>query len=97
MTVQVQHRINGVGTGQPERERRNPADTSDVVAVSAVASRQDVEGAVSAARAAAAAWSATPSPARGRILMDAADFLSRRRGDVARDLVREEGKTLAEP
>ena len=93
---QIQHRINGVSTGQPVRERRNPANTSDVVAVSAVASRQDVEDAVAAARATAPAWSATPSPARGRILMDAADLLTRRRGDVARDLVREEGKTLAE-
>ncbi|MFN8520186.1 MAG: aldehyde dehydrogenase family protein [Chloroflexota bacterium] len=41
-------------------------------------------------------WSATPAPARGEVLFRAAALLAERAESIGRDLVREEGKTLAE-
>jgi alpha-ketoglutaric semialdehyde dehydrogenase len=59
-------------------------------------SAADMDAAVTAAAAAQPGWAAMPAPARGAILMDAADILRSRHDDVARGLVAEEGKTLAE-
>ncbi|GEB65421.1 hypothetical protein SAT01_28690 [Sinomonas atrocyanea] len=42
------------------------------------------------------AWAALPAPARGAVLLKAATLLEERAGQVAADLVREEGKTLVE-
>ena len=56
----------------------------------------DVDAAITAAAAAQPGWAALPAPARGAILMAAADLLRDRQTDIAEDLVREEGKTLAE-
>ncbi|WP_257225989.1 aldehyde dehydrogenase family protein [Rhodococcus opacus] len=54
------------------------------------------DAAVTAAAAARPAWAALPAPARGAILMTAANLLQERGSVVAADLVREEGKTHAE-
>ncbi|MEU1596512.1 aldehyde dehydrogenase family protein [Streptomyces sp. NPDC005708] len=48
------------------------------------------------AAAAQPGWAALPAPARGAILLDAAEILRDRHEEAARDLAREEGKTLAE-
>lgn len=55
-----------------------------------------VDAAVTAAAEAQPGWAALPAPARGAILLDAAEVLRGRHEDAARDLVREEGKTLTE-
>ena len=96
MTKNVQNLIAGEWTGSPSFERSNPARPGEVVATAPSSSPADVEAAVSAAAAAQPGWAAMPAPARGAILMDAADLLRSRHEDVARDLVAEEGKTLAE-
>ena len=96
MTVTVQNLVDGIWTGDVGNERRNPADDTDIVAAYPTSGRDVAGEAVSAAAAAQAAWAATPAPARGAILMDAAELLRARHEDVARDLVREEGKTFAE-
>ncbi|RJQ76651.1 aldehyde dehydrogenase family protein [Pseudonocardiaceae bacterium YIM PH 21723] len=96
MTTTVQHLINGVWVGDPETERRNPADPGEVATISARGDESTVQDAISVAAQAQRAWATTPGPARGAILMDAADLLRQRHADVTRDLVREEGKTLAE-
>ena len=96
MTTHVQNLIDGRWVGQPETERRNPARPDEVAAVSPRSSVQDLDDAVSAATAAQPAWAAMPAPARGTILLDAADLLRQRQQDVARDLVVEEGKTMPE-
>lgn len=95
-TQQVHHLIAGEWTGEPALERVNPADGADLVAVTAVGTREDAERAVSAARDAQPAWAATPPPARGAILDRASQLLASRADEVARDLTREEGKTFGE-
>lgn len=96
MTTHVQNLIAGAWVGDPENERRNPARPEEVAVLSPRSDLHVVDDAVSAAQEAQGAWAAMPSPARGAILLDAADLLRQWHQDVARDLVREEGKTLFE-
>jgi aldehyde dehydrogenase (NAD+) len=96
VTTQVRNLVGGEWTGEPQQERRNPAAPDEVVAMSPTSDATAAADAVSAAVAAQPAWAATPAPARGAILLDAADLLRQRQKDVAEDLVREEGKTRAE-
>ncbi len=96
MTLTVQHLVDGRWVGEPDRARPNPARPGETAVVSPVADRAVVSDAVGAAAAAQPAWAALPAPARGAILLDAATLLRGRAGEVAEDLVREEGKTLAE-
>ncbi|MGW3955579.1 aldehyde dehydrogenase family protein [Streptomyces sp. NPDC004752] len=95
-TVRIGNLIAGERLTGDGFERRNPADPSDVVAVAPVSDRTAVDAAVSAAADAQPGWAALPAPARGAILMDSAEILRSRHEHVAHDLVREEGKTLAE-
>ncbi|HKW99338.1 MAG TPA: aldehyde dehydrogenase family protein [Bryobacteraceae bacterium] len=77
-------------------EDRNPADTSDLVALFAKGTAQDIAKAADAAAAAFPAWAAMNGPARGNILFKTADILDRRLDSLAADMTREEGKTLPE-
>ncbi len=92
----AQHLINGEWLGGTDTPRWNPARPDELAAYSASGGRTDVDAAIEAAAAAQPAWAALPAPARGAILIKAATLLSERASDVAADLVREEGKTLAE-
>jgi aldehyde dehydrogenase (NAD+) len=94
--IQIRNLVGGEWTGEPLLERRNPADVDDVVFVAPRSTSQDVDDAVAAATGAQAAWAARTPAARGTVLMDAAELLRARLPEVARDLTREEGKTLAE-
>src|SRR6478609_7994941 len=96
MTTTVHNLIDGQWVGDPQAERRNPARPDELVSVAPSSGTDAVDAAVVAAGQAQRAWAATPAPARGAVLLDAADLLRTRQADVARDLVREEGKTLAE-
>jgi len=95
-TQQVQNLIGGSWMGDPTRERRNPADPSEIVAVAVNGTHADVDAALSAADEAQPQWAAMPAPARGEILNRASEILASRIDQVARDLTREEGKTLGE-
>ena len=77
-------------------ENRNPADTADLVGIFASGSCADVARAAAAAEAAFPAWAATPPPARGALLGKVADILEKNLDALARDMTREEGKTLPE-
>ncbi|OLF07313.1 aldehyde dehydrogenase [Actinophytocola xinjiangensis] len=96
MTTDVFHLIGGKAVGVPEVARANPARPGETVSLSPAGTEADVSSAVEAARGAQRDWAARPAPQRGRVLLDAADLLAGRREQVARDLTREEGKTLAE-
>ena len=96
MTYQIQHLIGGDPVGTSDVARHNPARPDDLVALTPAGDAAVVADAVSAAQAAQPGWAATPPPARGTILLDAAELLRSRADTVARDLTREEGKTLAE-
>ncbi len=77
-------------------ERRNPADTRDLVGVFADSDERDVHAAVEAAKAAFPHWSKVPAPKRGEILLRAAELLQARKEQYSRDLTREMGKPLFE-
>ncbi|GIV92638.1 MAG: hypothetical protein KatS3mg056_1347 [Chloroflexus sp.] len=77
-------------------ERRNPADTRDVVGIFADSDERDVHAAVEAAKAAFPQWSKVPAPKRGEILLRAAELLQARKEQYSRDLTREMGKPLFE-
>jgi acyl-CoA reductase-like NAD-dependent aldehyde dehydrogenase len=96
--VELAHLIAGehVGNGAGGSQRFNPARPGELVAISPQADAATVDAAIGAAAAAAPTWRATPAPARGRILTRAAELLMERHARIARDLCREEGKTLAE-
>ncbi len=75
-------------------ERRNPANTDDVVARISLSTRQETKEAIVAAKAAWQAWRETPAPARGNILFKAARLMQEQKEGLARLLTREEGKAL---
>lgn len=77
-------------------ENRNPADTDDLVGTFPESSAEDVAAAVAAARAAQPAWASMPAPKRGDVLFRAANLLEARADAIAREMTREEGKTLPE-
>ncbi|MEV6140032.1 aldehyde dehydrogenase family protein [Nocardia sp. NPDC051990] len=77
-------------------ERRNPADRSDVIGVFPRSDASDVKAAVSALAKAAQGWAATPPERRAAILEGAATHLEQHAESLVEELVREEGKTVAE-
>lgn len=74
----------------------NPADTRQVVAEAALSRRDDVDRAVTAARAAFPAWRRLPAPRRGEILFRAAELLLSEKERLGELVTREMGKVLAE-
>jgi acyl-CoA reductase-like NAD-dependent aldehyde dehydrogenase len=77
-------------------ETKNPADTTEAVATFQKSDADDTRQAIAAAKAAQPAWAAIPAPKRGEILFRAANILESRADQVAREMTREEGKTLPE-
>ncbi len=77
-------------------ERRNPADTRDLVGTYPDSGADDVRAATNAARAALPAWRKLSGDARAQFLFRAADLLAARKDAVANALTREEGKTIME-
>jgi alpha-ketoglutaric semialdehyde dehydrogenase len=74
----------------------NPADTRDVVGLFQRSGSEDTRRAIEAAKEAQPKWAAVPSPKRGEILFKAATLLEARADAIAREMTREEGKTLPE-
>jgi len=77
-------------------ENRNPAKQSDLIGLWPRSTREDVDRAVAAAKAAFPDWSRTPAPARGDILRRVGDLLSERKDEIAKAATREMGKVLTE-
>jgi acyl-CoA reductase-like NAD-dependent aldehyde dehydrogenase len=75
-------------------ERRNPANTDDVVARIPLSTREEMKQAIFAAKTAFPTWRDTPAPARGKILFEAARRMQQQKEELARMLTREEGKAL---
>ncbi|HWH40989.1 MAG TPA: aldehyde dehydrogenase family protein [Usitatibacter sp.] len=73
----------------------NPADTREIVARFPASTREDAQAAVDAAAAAFDGWRRTPVGKRAKILTDAAAILEANVDRNARELTREEGKSLA--
>jgi alpha-ketoglutaric semialdehyde dehydrogenase len=75
-------------------ERRNPANTEEVVARVPLSTREEMKEAIVAAKTAFPAWRDTPGPLRGKILFRAARLMEEQKEELARTLTREEGKTF---
>lgn len=75
-------------------ERRNPANTDEIVATVPLSTHDEMREAISAARTAFPAWRDTPAPERGKILFRAVRIMEERKDELARTLTREEGKAL---
>ena len=97
--AQAKNYINGKWTdsrGSRRVERRNPADSNDIVGSITLAARDEARGAIAAASAAFPAWKRTSSIIRGKLIMKVAQIMSARINELAAQLTREEGKTLSE-
>ncbi len=77
-------------------ESLNPADTREVVGVFQRSGAADVDAAVQAARRAFEHWRLVPAPRRAEIVFRAAEILSARKEELARDMTLEMGKILKE-
>jgi acyl-CoA reductase-like NAD-dependent aldehyde dehydrogenase len=77
-------------------EDRNPADHSELIGIFPSSTKEDVDDAVDAAKAAFRKWRLVPAPRRAEILYRAAESLVKRKEDLARDMTREMGKPLSE-
>ncbi len=84
-----------LGDGETH-ELRDPADVRCLVGTVRWSTPHDVAQAFGAARRAAPGWAATPALARSEILHRAAATLLAGRDEIARRLVAEEGKQLAD-
>lgn len=85
----------GLEAGGATHPVRNPADHQDVVGSITFAPLAAVDGAVAAARAAVAEWSATPAAVRAECLRRCADLFEAHQDELLMLAVREAGKTLA--
>jgi acyl-CoA reductase-like NAD-dependent aldehyde dehydrogenase len=77
-------------------ESRNPARLDDVVAEAALADAATFVDAARGARAAQAAWAATPAPVRGGAIREIGRLVERNKEALARLVTREIGKPYAE-
>ncbi|MFM1653167.1 aldehyde dehydrogenase family protein [Brevibacillus sp. B_LB10_24] len=74
----------------------NPADTRDVIAQIQPATEEHAREAVEAAHRAFPKWKRVAAPQRGHYLFKIAEKLEARQDELAKLIVREEGKTLAD-
>ena len=77
-------------------DRYNPARIDELVATAPDSTAEDVAQAVGHVAANFREWADTPAETRADVLIKAADILAARADSLAEELVREEGKTLAE-
>ncbi len=99
MTTTVSNRIGGANVAAADGatfERANPADRREIVTIAPESSLADVTAAVDAASEAACAWRRTTPTRRAEILTAAARILAERADDIAREMVAEEGKPIAD-
>lgn len=77
-------------------ESRNPANTDEVIGIVPLSSKEDVDAAVKAAKAAFSHWRLTPAPVRAHFLFKAAHLLEKRKQRLGELVTSEMGKVLAE-
>ncbi len=76
-------------------DTRNPA-TGEVLAMFPMATTDDVNAAVKAAKDAFEGWRKTPAPRRGELLLEAAHVMKRKKEELGRVVTSEMGKVIAE-
>lgn len=83
------------GGGRRETEIRNPA-TDEVLGTFPHATADDLDAALAAADRAFGVWRKTPAVDRARILRKVADLTRERAPEIARNMVLDQGKPMAE-
>jgi alpha-ketoglutaric semialdehyde dehydrogenase len=99
MTSEVLNLIGGERVGASDGatfERRNPADTRQVISTAPESNEADVDAAVAAANDGLARWRRTTPTQRANVLSQAARLLAERADGIAAEMVAEEGKPLAD-
>jgi malonate-semialdehyde dehydrogenase (acetylating)/methylmalonate-semialdehyde dehydrogenase len=92
----ITHLIGGdkvVGAGQQQLPIYNPA-TAEVTAEIAVATKQEIESAVSAAQRAFVSWSQVTPMRRARVLFKYKELLEKHTDELAKLVTAEHGKTI---
>ncbi|MEW9673947.1 alpha-ketoglutaric semialdehyde dehydrogenase GucD [Ammoniphilus sp. 3BR4] len=74
----------------------NPANKNEIVGYVQKSSKEDLDNAVAAAKAAQIAWRKLSAPARGEYLYKVANILEQRLDEIAETMTREMGKTFPE-
>ena len=74
----------------------NPANIEEEIASYQISTVSDVKAGIEAAKRSQTDWSTMPAPQRGTILIKAAELLEQRTEQIALEMTREEGKTIAE-
>lgn len=74
----------------------NPANIEEEIASYQISTVSDVKAGIEAAKRSQTDWSTMPAPQRGTILIKAAELLEQRTEQIASEMTREEGKTIAE-
>lgn len=77
-------------------ERRNPANSTEVVATFPLSTSTDVNAAVEAARKAYSSWRLVPAPERAEYIQRVGQILSKRKEELATLMTREMGKPISE-
>ncbi len=77
-------------------EDRNPANSAELIGIFPSSTKEDINDAVDAARAAYKNWRLYPAPRRAEILYRTAETLVKRKEELANDMTREMGKPLSE-
>ncbi len=77
-------------------EVKNPAHKATVIGEFQASTPRDAKWAVDAASYALTGWANTPAPVRAAILFRAAGVMERRSDELAKSIVREEGKTISD-
>lgn len=99
MTETIRNFIDGTWADAGAGRRftsHNPADVRQPVVEAPLSSREDVDRAVAAARAALPAWRSLPPPRRGEILYRAGALLIAHKQRLGELVTREMGKVIAE-
>lgn len=84
------------GQGATERKLFDPADSTQLLASVREASTAQVDDACAAAARAASTWRTTPAPDRARVVFKFRELLEANFLDLAKGVVRENGKLLSE-
>ncbi len=77
-------------------ENRNPANWDEVLSIFPKSTKEDVDEAVKAARAAFEKWRLVPAPKRGDIMRKVGDLLVAKKEELASIMTKEMGKVLLE-
>lgn len=96
--IQASNFIDGKWEFQEEKEvrRLNPADQSELVAISPDSSAATARRAIDGISAGVQKWRRLLPPERGKIVLRAAQIVERDRDDIARLICREQGKPIVE-